>query len=429
MGVGLRLVGLIGARLDDPIAVVERFCRHRFGDELLGAVVVDDERGGSVFYIKTHPAAEDVEIALGYDDEDGESLRRLVISAKTSTVGPGYHADLCEAIAALGEAMNIAWDPPDTEEGGGDDTGYFFTGDREALEGQMLSWLQRVVGLLGDHDEERTGGLQLSMPMQPRYHGPPGAVVLTQLGPRDRAWLDAVKLDARAGIDVFPWWNPGRDAAYELGRVLVHLWLDARSRPACTDEEERLARDLLRRLGHAYRLDPSLPYPWEAWRTLHDDVVDADDDELSAIVRARADAAEDDAIGYREHDVDVQLAGGWRITVPGSFATELDEQGTWSAWEDGHTVWATAFSRSAEGGLAPAEEMLPSAPREGTPVAIEGLALLHRAHERSFVENGETYWQVCAEIAAPGRMLLLTAVVPEAGRLPWARQLIASTRA
>lgn len=428
MGVGLRLAGLIGARLDDPIAVIERFFRHRFGDDLLSAVVVDDERGGSVLYAKTHPAAEDVEVALGYDEDDGESLRRLVISAKTSTVGPGYHADLCEAIAALGEGMNVAWDPPDEDEEEGDDTGYFFTRDRAALEQEMLRWLHKVVHVLDEKNDDASG-LQLSMPIQPRYHGPAGAAVLTQLGPRDRAWILAVKADPRAGIDVFPWWQPGRGAAYELGRVLVHLWLDARFRRACTDEEERLGRDLLARLGRAYRLDPALDYPWAAWELLHDDVIGAKDDELSELVRERAASCGENHIGYREHDVDVTLAGGWHITVPGSFSVEMDERGTWSAWEDGHTVWATAFSRAADVGPIDPAQMLPAAPREGTPVVIAGLSLLHRAHERSFVENGETFWQVCAEIAAPGRMLLLTAVVPEQRLLPWAHKVIASTRA
>lgn len=411
MGVGLNVRGRLGTPVDDALATVERFFRHRYGDDLLSAVTTPD---GDLLRITTHPAAETIDVRA-----DGD---RVSFSAKTSTVGPGYHADLCETLQALGHALDVDWEPPDEDEGTGDDSGYFTTGDRDALEAAMLDWLRSVAGVLLERRGDEVSGFMLSMPISPRYHGPPGAALLTQTGPRDLAWLERVREDPRAGVDIFPWWEPGRGAAYELGRVLVHLWLDVRFHAAATDDEEQLARDLLRRLARAHRLDPTLDYPWAAWESLHDDVLDADDDELTEIVRRRADESGATPTGYRDWDVDVSVAGGWTLRIPGSFSTQIDDAGTWSAWEDGYTVWATAFTRK------PDDDGFSTGADDGEPTTIDGLEGPYRAHVASFVEDGHEYWRVMAQVARPGRLLLVTAVVPSRDELDWAREILATVR-
>jgi hypothetical protein len=420
MGVGLYLTGVVGAS-GDPLEHIERFVRQREGDDLLSLQRGETSEGLPALYVHNHPAAETVEFWL----ED----RRLTVSARTSTVGPGYHADLCEMLRGLGELLPIAWDPPDEEEGTGDETGYFLTGDRAELEQQMLSWLAKVLEVLREKGEEYTG-LQLSMPMAPRYHGPPGAWLMTQSGPRSRAWMEAVLADPRAGIDVFPWWEPGKGAATDLGRVRVHLWMDVRWRPPATDEEERLGSDLLRRLARAYRLDPELDYPWSAWQVLIDEVAELEDDDLGEIIRARAGQGAAGPLGYREHEVEELLPGGWKITLPGSFSLEIDEEGTWSAWEDGASIWATAFSlpESTEPVALPLGDELPE---DSEPVHIEELEqgeVRYCAFSKTFLDEGQQYWQVQGQILSEARLLLLTVVVPEETQLGWARQVIASVQ-
>lgn len=427
MGVGLYISGTVGAATDDLLAVVERFVRHYQGEDLLGTGLGQRHDGQTALYVRTHPAAEAIEL---WSSSAG-GAQRLTVSAKTSTVGPGYHADICEMLHALGEQLSISWDSPEDEEGTGDETGYFLTRDREALEQQMLQWLSSVVAILFERADEYTG-LQLSMPMAPRYLGPPDAWLLTPTGPRSRAWAEAVRADPRAGIDVFPWWEPGRGARTELGRVAVHLWMDVRWRPAVTDEEEELAVELLRRLERAFQLDPSLDYPWAAWEALHDEVLDVQDTELTALVRARTSQGARGPLGYREFLVEESLAGGWKLTLPGSFSVEIDDEGTWVAHEGGAALWATAFSRPEPERPEdrPSEPELPQSSREGIPVPITlDPSLRGRAFQRSFDEEGERYWQLLAEIATVDRLLLLTMVAPEGSPLDWAQQVIASVRA
>lgn len=104
------------------------------------------------------------------------------------------------------------------------------------------------------------------MPITPHYHGPPGAALLTQVGPRDRAWLDAVNAIRAPASICSHGGNPAATPRTGSG-AMVHLWLDVRYRQAATDEETELGVELLERLRRAYRLDPTLSYPYTAWES------------------------------------------------------------------------------------------------------------------------------------------------------------------
>lgn len=419
MGIGLHLRGEITVPLDEPLRLAEQVLRDHYGDALMSLRRFERD-GGAALSCRVHPAAAPVSLVLRREPAQPD---RLTISAATSSVGPGYHADLCLAIDALGARLSIAWAPAD-EDGAGDETGYFQTRDRAALERKMLGWLSTVAGIL----KEQSGmqALGLSMPMTPIFRGPPGALLLTLLGPRDCGWLDAVCVDPRAGIDIFPWWGPGRDASYELGRALVHLWLDVRFHAAATDEEERIGREVVKSLGRAYRQDPSLEYPWAAWALVHDEVVDEEDDDLSGLVRASADRAGENTVGYRLHDVTVSV-DRWSFTLPGSFSCEVDDRGTWCFWEGGNTVEATSFQDA--GPPREAADRLASLLLRESEVQIDGLVLPHRATEFTITRvSGQTAHGTRAYVATRGRLLLISVAVPSRKELAWARGVLASVR-
>ena len=129
------------------------------------------------------------------------------------------------------------------------------------------------------------------------------------------------------------------------------------------------------------------------------------------MVRERRNEIGRNTIGYRLYEIDVSLPGGWRITIPGSFAEMLDDDGTWSAWEPFEmqaTVWATSFSIKRDGEPVPAERVLPTEPRKGTPTQIAEQPLLHRAHVTAFEEDGATWFRLATEIAADGNMLAIS---------------------
>src|SRR5580700_11695390 len=74
-------------------------------------------------FCQLHPGAEEVELSL-IDPE------HLVVSANTSTVGPGYHIYLSLLLQDWAHDFHASWQRPDEEsEDYCDEAEYFFTGD------------------------------------------------------------------------------------------------------------------------------------------------------------------------------------------------------------------------------------------------------------------------------------------------------------
>jgi len=142
MGLGLHLIGKPPAGGGDALAAAEAWARTHLAGTLLRASRGSSSEGRPTLFVSLHPAAEDLEIFL--DDRS-----RVVLSAKTSNAGPGYHIHLCEAARRMGADLGISWEPPDEEEGTGDETGYFETGDRERLEEEMRRNIAAVVRYFG----------------------------------------------------------------------------------------------------------------------------------------------------------------------------------------------------------------------------------------------------------------------------------------
>jgi len=143
-------------------------------------------------FVRFHPACEDIEFRI-------PERRRIVISGKTSPGGAGYHIALMKVLKLLGEKNRIKWGPQgEGDRSSGDDTGYFFKGDRAAVEKSMLRYLgtlanivQEVLAKAGD------GEMSLSMPPHPSSVGGP---IRTPVGPRSLEWLARVRQSPRNGL-------------------------------------------------------------------------------------------------------------------------------------------------------------------------------------------------------------------------------------
>lgn len=319
--------------------------RDHHNDVLENARFGLNEQRHAMAWLDLHPAEEELEISV-------PSTGVVSVSARTSGGGPGYHAFLCHALREAGEELGIAWEQIEEE----DETDYFRTGDRGHLEAEMLRWLQAVCRQVLELQGEEYTGLQLSLPAAVIY-AHDGAVA-TVLGPRDQGWLERVAAEPRAGIEHFPWWNEARDAQFYLSRALCRMWTAVRWREPAQDGEYEVLLSVNDDLERAYGLDPSLAYPWREWLELLPHL--ARESELLDVIAARAAEAAGPRVGYRRRDVQIQFPGsGWSIEVPGSFAEAFQEDGRWSAWEGGRTVWVSTFAfQDKSGGRPSAEEAL-----------------------------------------------------------------------
>ncbi len=299
---------------------VERWFREHTSEVLESTRVVQGPQG-PMLLVRLHPAAGEVTLLAA-----GQA--RLVVSADTSAVGPGYHRHLCDTLRALGVALNITWAEHDEQQGVGDPTGYFHTGDASQVEPRMLEWLRTVAGRVLEFRQRGRSGFALSMRFGHAFEYP--GALLTPLGPRDEAWLRAVHEDPRHGMDLFPWWSPGLTAASRLGRALCRLWTEVVWRPPLLDEERQLLRDVARLLEQAWREDPTLPYPWREWQEVLG-YLGVGGTLAEEVHRHAAQAPNGPPLGYRRGDVHVVLPEGWEIRIPGSLAETHLADGSWVA--------------------------------------------------------------------------------------------------
>lgn len=426
MGLGLNLTGRFHDDRDDPETWLERirsWLEANAGEPLEAIRSGQDPRDRTAVLASLHPCAEDLHLTV---PEPG----LLVASAKTSGVGPGYHIYLCELLHRLGDDLGIAWDAPDNSTGDGDETGYFHTADTAALEAEFLAWLRGVVQLVADGLRDDYQWLMISMAIGHHYHhhGP----LVTPTGPRGLDWVRTVALDPARGIDLFPWWPAGLGAPFFRGRALARMWRDVRWRAPLADDEGRLLMDVHLDLARAYRLDPSLDYPWREWSELMDHIeshfgyVESIGDELEPLVRQRAGARAvpppDAAIGYRRRPVRVELTDGWSIEIPGELREEWDEDGLWTARDTGRIVFFRSY------GLTKDDESKPSVAEilDGLPLPDGELfehrdgAIVGRATLRAHDEEDELVWRLTGQTAVAGGLTVCHVVFRDPRERDWA---------
>lgn len=252
-----------------------------------------------------HPYAPPVRIAV---TEDGD----LDVTASTAPVGPGYHEDVFARLAPVLDELDFVWDAE--------------AADPRAA---MLAWLA---------GELRGGTTRIAMPAERRFLID-GAAVLTAMGPRDAAWRDAVIADPPRGADAFAWWEraPGHG---ERSRALLAMWHDVPWREPLDKDERALMKEVDADLRAARKADRELALPYAEWAEL---AALLGDDERAATLRQRATG--EPTIGYRRHDMEVEIGDGWRVRLPGAFV---------GAWEEENArYWATDGDRVIE--LTPLE--------------------------------------------------------------------------
>jgi hypothetical protein len=274
-----------------------RLARRMLRDALVRSGTKQDRY---IAELRLHPAATATLVV----QPDGE----IALKGETSALGPGYYAYLIERITPILDELDYAWTD---------------TFDVAATQAAICAWLAAEL--------RSEGQARIGLPDTRRFRI--DAPVLTALGPRDAAWRDAVLADPQHARDAFAWWDsgPGRE---ELARALLALSLEVPWREPLDKDERELMSNVDEDLRAARKADPALPLPYAEWKELLKHLGIEDDD-----VNAKAGDREP-TLGYRRHELEVELSGDWRIVIPGSFVGH---------WEDeGAKYWATDGDRAIE---------------------------------------------------------------------------------
>lgn len=404
MSLGLYLTATRTGRGDPSNPHVLKWARNLLDERNISEGV--DGEGRPAVFCRFHPAAEPVEfIDLG--------AGRILVSANTSTVGPGYHAHVVDLLDQLSREATLAWDPSAPGADYGDETGYFGTRDFAELQHQMLLWLRA----LAEHCSGATDGLQVALPLTHRFMAPGFAT--TPMGIRDRDWFQRVSEDPRGGIDFFAWWERGATAQHHLGRAVSQMWTEVRWRPPYSDAEFGLMENILEALEKAFTLEPSAAYPWAEWNELIELV--EWQSPLVEMVHHRAERSGPSTIGYRRFPVSVSLAAGWSIQLDGSMSEDWDEKGTFCATSGGRTIWFTAYRLPARTLNMSPKQILDETPaKTGERLERQEEALLSRGVLTRSVEDGEEFWLFSTDSVAPPKRAVCTICYHDDNDRDWA---------
>jgi hypothetical protein len=329
---------------EETLVEADAWFRNEPRETVRGSRLGVDGANRPALFAMLHPAAGDMEIVAS---ETG----RVVLTASTAVVGPGYHTFLTQLVRRLGADLDVTWALYDgvveTDEL------LFESADRVSVEREMLGWL--MPALHAARAARARGGdmVHLGLPAGTRFMLP-GALA-TVLGPRDDAWLETAIRQPVSALDVWPWWSDATDARYLLNRALCLMWTDVRWRPPGIVDEAELMDEVRGYLRRAHGLDPSLPYPWREWAELLR--FRGGDDPLAGRINAGAGQADNGPlIGYRRGQVTV-LHEGWSVAVPGSFA-ERRSADEWWGGDAGRSVTLAATATGTPSGPMPPEVFL-----------------------------------------------------------------------
>lgn len=300
--------------------------------------------------IELHPWAAPVKITAPADGE-------LSITITATALGAGYVRYVVELMESVLEELDLMWPP-------GSDA-YPTTRDAAALGRLCAAWL---IGQLQAILDGREASKQLGIPQEPRLEVE-GAAVLTPMGPRSRAWCEAVIAageSGAAGLDYWPMGEAATAAALQWARGMWHLWVEVPWRLPMGESERGVMLDAHKALSAAYRADKALAMPWAEWAELVD-ILDEDDD-LTPEIRQRGLDAEEPAqrLGYRRYPARFELTSGWSLRLSPNFADSWADGGAAMVGSDGER---SVRCSCAESDGKTASEILAATPMQGDVLA------------------------------------------------------------
>ena len=298
--------------------------------------------GDARLEVALHPAAPDL-VLTAWDSG------QITAAADTVVVGPGYHRFVGRVLERMETDQSISWTRDGTSGGTAREEAAALTfAERATAERGYLAWLGPALAAARAARLAGRSGIQLGLSDDVRFHH--SGAIATALGPRDDAWLDVAVADTRVAVDATPWWADATDGRYLLNRALSIMWLGVRWRTPALKEEGLLLDEVHRLLSKAYPLDPTLPFPWQAWaevvtlRGIDDPMV------RQVVPRAMREPGGPD-IGYRRVPVTI-VHEGWALEVPGSFAERRSPDEWWGGGAGRSVTLAAVQTGTADGAMS-----------------------------------------------------------------------------
>lgn len=260
------------------------------------------------FAVTLHPAKGLVALRVMED--------HVEVLAKTSDVGPGYHAFLVSLLESAADRLGVTWEWDDK-------TGYVQDRNFVRLQTRMTEFMKELAGAPDKHggSDAQLAGCRILLDSGLEVETDEDEV-LTPLGPKTvdevLGWqqLDGAAL-SRAAADFFPWWGQGFGGGFYRGLALHSLWNEVRWAYPVDPKEVELAKRVLKWSKEAVNrgvvdaaLQPSVL------------------NEVGDVILARDNPKhfpDSEGVGYRRRMMRKRLGHGWALTIPASLGERAAE--------------------------------------------------------------------------------------------------------
>ncbi len=421
MGLGIDIKGEIKAgglfKATPPaekllIDIEKFFITH--GNDILKKLVRVD-RGARELRIVLHPAEEPIEFAIS---ENG-----ITCSAKTNSAGPGYHSYIIDLLETCEEKLNIKWDWGKESGQVGDETGYYQRRDYQSLQMEMVAWLKKIAQFLVKDELEN---IKICMPADYFLEGE--YFTISPLGFWSREWFKTVSESPEVnlchyGSEFFPWWSLEADALFYLNTAKTLMWTECPWHEPASEDETKLYRIICESLEKAYQLDKGIDYPWNEWVELL--TLLGETKRAKQIKDLPTPNKHTSKIGFKRLPMKRNLSGGWKVTLPGYFYSDLeDDRGTIVYWYKDKTVRGSSLKVQGDGDIpVPAGKLIADFfSREKEAEFVEVIIVdnedLKGKAGISYCNDG--YWVLSGDTAIDGNIAIITICYENESDKEWA---------
>lgn len=320
---------------------------------------------------------------------------------QTNIAGPGFHAAAIDFLDEFEQrsGLTVAID---------DETDYYGHRDFERMKTEHFNqWLQNLIELIVDKSSEEEPE-SIFIIWNPEQYLPADIpqTIVTPMGRFSVPFLSdcAKQIDAFAA-DFYLWDERAIDARFFRNTALSMLWEDCYFKPGTRSPEDfQINAEIIRLIEKAVRIDPALPIPIDEYLEVcalnNTEPLPTDD-----LKEYRSEFS----IGYRRSFIRQRL-GNLMIPLPGSYLYS-NEAGRDHIWYDAADSGWQTLRFTAFGGDEPVIEFDDIFDNTAEPPEIfvvrDGKCKAAFAGEVE--ENGETYYQIIAEILSGTQVTLVTA--------------------
>lgn len=315
------------------------FSREADWRAVIEQAITDNATRLGVEFLISLPSSDPNRIGSHYCEEwlDYKEVDdKIILTARTSTCGPGYHAFLIDVVDSLKESAQLSFEE---DEENVDETGYFGSRNFSDLQKQHAEWLGALARQIVNTSNDGTMSMLISLAVHSILPTPTEGNVLTPRGPMTTTILSAIGKSERDeqleyASTWFPWWNRSPTAVDLVRTAKSLMWVDVPWHVPATGSERHLMLAALQSCEKAKSLDVSADLPTREIAELKD---------LLAAYTPDSTRPSAEGIGYRRQICTHWLGADWSVELPGYWYTFEDGENGGLTF-DGQEIWVSSYS-------------------------------------------------------------------------------------